>query len=169
MAAGVQEDGPLAGDGALKLQADDIQAQGQFVSAGDLEVKGRRVSLSDGVFESKMEMRAEGDSLTSDRATLVAQRLLMAAYVLSNRGGQIHQTGASNSQLRARELDNTAGTILLKDEASLDIDKLDNTRGTLGADGTLNLSMRELTNTGGHLVAQKLNLDSQDASLVNTG
>lgn len=169
MAAGVQEDGSISGNGALKMQADSIQAQGQHVAAGEMEIKGRKVDLSDGLFEAKAEMRAEGESLTTNRATLAAKQLLMAAYVLSNRGGQIQQTGGGNSQLRARELDNTDGTILLKGETSLDVGKIDNSRGKLGVDGTLSLKTQALENTGGHVVAKKLNVDGGDAVLSNAG
>ena len=156
LAAGMQADGSLASDGRLSLNGQDIRSQGKHFAAGDIEINGSAsVNLNDSVSQTQMTMKiADTASLSTDRAKLVAGNFLLAAFVMSNRGGQFYQTGSGGSVFRVRELDNTEGTILTRGDTTLDLGKLNNTQGLLGVtEGALELQTQHLINRGGSIEA----------------
>ena len=89
-AAGLQEDGKLAGDAGLRLQADDGQEHhGLLMTPSQMLIQAPSLDLTDASAQAG-ELLISGDSMRADRARLQAQTLLSVQMQrdLSTPGGQ---------------------------------------------------------------------------------
>ena len=160
-----------AGQGRLKLEADALQgAGGSIQSNGTLQVSAGTAVLDD--------------------ASTVAEHIDLKAGSLSNRNGEIIQTGDSAMQLKvANLLDNSAGTLANAGDIELTGGQLnnrggtvgstqgnvrvtasgalDNSAGTLQAKQAVELASSGLNNQSGQVSASTLKVDTGGQALFN--
>lgn len=88
LVAGMNDDGSVFGSSQLMVSGGSFQSKGKHVVAADFDIQAKTVDLADSTSQVGMSLviNAEG-SLTTDRAKVLADQLLLAAWVLSNRGG----------------------------------------------------------------------------------
>jgi filamentous hemagglutinin len=112
-----------AGTGSLTLTAADLNDQrGQITTNGRLAIAAVAIN--------------------HDGASTSARNVSMATGTLSNRSGEIIQTGAQASSIVATgQLDNRAGRVVSNGGLDVSAQSLDNQGGTLQATGTAGLSV----------------------------
>ncbi|SCM78486.1 putative Filamentous hemagglutinin family outer membrane protein [uncultured Sporomusa sp.] len=185
LVAGLTEDGTVGHAGDLSLRATgSLTANGQNLAAGNLAMQGNTIDLSgaETTAGQSVSLTAAGDidnrgghitakenltvSATSKlindqngdrKAAIQADRLMLQAANISNRGGILAQTGQSDLTLTTGELDNTGGQIAAN-SADLNIvaNTFDNSRGQLqhAGSGLLNIqSTGDLHNDDGQLLS----------------
>ncbi|MEL7633486.1 MULTISPECIES: hemagglutinin repeat-containing protein [Sporomusa] len=185
LVAGLTEDGTVGHAGDLSLRATgSLTANGQNLAAGNLVMQGNTLDLSgaETTAGQSVSLTAAGDidnrgghitakenltvsatgKLINDqngdrKAAIQADRLMLQAANISNRGGILAQTGQSDLTLTTGELDNTGGQIAAN-SADLNIitNTFDNSRGQLqhAGSGLLNIqSTGDLHNDDGQLLS----------------
>lgn len=145
-----------AGTGTLSLNAATLNDQrGQITSSGALELIA--------------------GSVNHDDASTLARQVSIAASTVSNRAGQIIQTGTGSTDLMAitatGNLDNTDGTVAGNGSAIISAPVLTNTRGKITAAQNADLTAAtRLDNTDGLLAAgQRLGVAGGTVDNLNTG
>ena len=169
-----------AGTGAAAIDATSLDStRGDIASNGALRIQvQKKVTLDDG--------QTTAGNLNIDTGTL------------SNRGGQLLQTGTGATSIHAATLlDNTGGriatngeTLSLGAQTMLNIDghiehagtdaatigatNLDSTRGDIASNGALRIQARQVTLDGGQTTADNLNIDTgtlfnRSGQLLQTG
>ncbi|MDO8769378.1 MAG: hemagglutinin repeat-containing protein [Burkholderiaceae bacterium] len=145
-----------AGTGTLRINAATLNDQrGQITSNGALELIAGNVNHDD--------------------ASTLARQVTITASTVSNRAGQIIQTGTGSTDLMAiaatGSLDNTDGTIAGNGSAIITAPVLTNTRGKITAVKNADITATtRLDNTDGLLAAgQRLGVAGGTVDNLNTG
>ncbi|WP_350326734.1 hemagglutinin repeat-containing protein [Pectobacterium aroidearum] len=213
IAAGMKTDGTLANSGNLTLASDGkLTSKGQALAGGDLNASASQIDLSGSdtaahhatltsssdIITDDAQLLASGDlklsaagKLSNDRGVINANTLQVSTPVISNRGGQLLQSGESDLQLSSDSIDNQngriaanakklsvqsaslnnqGGTIMAAGSSSLDVaasSGLNNQNGTLAAASDLAIATPVLNNNQGQISANKqLTLDQQNSSAL---
>ncbi|KPC50486.1 hemagglutinin repeat-containing protein [Amantichitinum ursilacus] len=186
LAAGLNSDGTLAGDGVLTVSASGaLTAQGQNLAGSAVALSGSKLDLSHSqtgaqtlnlqaqngdlnatgatlAATAQLQARSSG-LLRTDAATVNAPQLTLSAHDLSNVSGQLLQTGSSDLTLTtAGDIDNTQGRIGSNStNLTVQAATLSNQNGRLehSGSGTLDVSAQTLNGQGGSILsAHALNL-----------
>lgn len=213
IAAGMKTDGTLADSGNLTLASDGkLTSQGQALAGGDLNASASQIDLSGSdtaahhatltsssdIITDDAQLLASGNlklsaagKLSNDRGVINANALQVSTPIISNRGGQLLQSGDSDLQLSSDSIDNQngriaanakkfsvqsgslnnqGGTIMAAGSGSLDVaasSELNNQNGTLAAASDLAIATPVLNNNQGQISANKqLTLDQQNSSAL---
>jgi len=221
MAAGLAADGKLDTTGNLTINAQGTaQLAGRSMAGNSVNVTGAVLDLSTGQLSANSltltgrtgDINATGAALSSqttlqasttqtlrtDGATVAADQLKLTAKNLSNAGGQIIQTGVSdttialagsmdNSQgriatnsanltLSANSLNNTDGKVEHAGSGTLAVNaaSLSGARGTITTANTLTITSADLNNDNAHIEAKALTvnagkLSNQKGDILQTG
>ncbi|WP_310649320.1 hemagglutinin repeat-containing protein [Pectobacterium aroidearum] len=213
IAAGMKTDGTLANSGNLTLASDGkLTSKGQALAGGDLNASASQIDLSGSdtaahhatltsssdIITDDAQLLASGDlklsaagKLSNDRGVINANVLQVSTPVISNRGGQLLQSGDGDLQLSSDSIDNQngriaanakklsvqsaslnnqGGTIMAAGSGSLDVaasSELNNQNGTLAAASDLAIATPVLNNNQGQISANKqLTLEQQNSSAL---
>ncbi|MBA0194983.1 hemagglutinin repeat-containing protein [Pectobacterium brasiliense] len=213
IAAGMKTDGTLADSGNLTLASDGkLTSRGQALAGGNLNASASQIDLSGSdtaahhttltsssdIITDDAQLLASGDlklsaagKLSNDRGVINANALQVSTPVISNRGGQLLQSGDSDLQLSSDSIDNQngriaanakkfsvqsaslnnqGGTIMAAGSGSLNVaasSELNNQNGTLAAASDLAIATPVLNNNQGQISANKqLTLDQQNSSAL---
>src|SRR5471032_262118 len=194
LAAGVGEDGKLAGSGNLTLSTSgQLRAQGQNLASGDFISSGQGVDIShssssanniqldagqgDLLTGSGAQIEAQqhliassGKMLNNDGGKLLANKLTVNAHDLSNQQGSITQLGGDALQLNHQgNVNNRGGTIASNGkDLSINAANINNQGGKIAhaADGNLSLTSNSLQGENGQILSNgHLTLNTGDALL----
>ncbi|WP_145496096.1 hemagglutinin repeat-containing protein [Yersinia bercovieri] len=183
IAAGLTADGSHANSGDLTITTEhDLIAQGQNIAAGTLALSGSQldltgsqtqanaitlaaksadITLTEAVVKAATQLSANTSTLLrTDKAHLIAEQITLAAQSLSNLGGVIAQTGATDFNLNLPGyLDNRGGTLFSKGNVAVNAQRLDSNSTSLLAagvqsDGRLTDAGDLAVTTGQDLIAQ---------------
>ncbi|MCR6480417.1 hemagglutinin repeat-containing protein [Variovorax sp. ZS18.2.2] len=115
----------------------------EHAGSGTLSIAGGDYSGVDGqITTNKMLTVAMEGAFRQDGGTTGAEQIAIDAGSLSNRGGQIVQTGADAMRITVADaLDNTLGTIASNGKTIIAADSLTNRGGTIRAAGTSDLDV----------------------------
>ncbi|WP_215830891.1 hemagglutinin repeat-containing protein [Pelorhabdus rhamnosifermentans] len=225
LGAGVKADGSLGTTGNLMVNATGAtRAIGQNMAAGNLTVKGGTVDLSGsktyagsnasltsvsgdlnttgaavqavGTLTANVQGALHNDQDAKGTAGQIqADKLIVTADSISNRGGKLVQTGSDNTVIQATQgIDNTQGQIATNAaNAAINGNALNNSQGQIvqagtgmlsvhmagdvqnsdgkiGTNGQLELKGQNVTNIQGQIVAQKdVTLHMQSGLINQTG
>ena len=210
LGAGVDSSGNLSGSGNLALSASGaIGASGQNVAGGSLTMSGSSLNLTGAqtVANGAASLSATGASgdvgnvtlthsslnvggsltvsaagaLTNDQAQTSAGQLTATAASLSNRGGQVVETGTGKATVAITgDVDNTQGTIQTGGAASLTAANVTNAAGrivSLNSDGLSLDATGQITNAAGTtaqgaaggLIGGNGNVTVHGAGMANSG
>ncbi|EHO8938693.1 hemagglutinin repeat-containing protein [Salmonella enterica] len=180
LAAGVQQDGRPGGSGELALTTrGKLTAQGQNLAAGNLSAHGQGVDISgsrtaatqvtleagagdlttaSAQVEAAQQLTASsGRRFNNDGGKLAANRLALNAHDLSNRKGEITQSGEDNLRLNPQgKLDNAGGRIASNgNDLTLEAGLIDNQGGQIvhAGKGALAVNTGRLQGDGGKLLS----------------
>lgn len=211
LAAGVVEDGSLGNAGRLTIKASgQVKSQGDTLAGGDLDIAGANLDLAQGQASAQnIRLDATGSAdltgatvdagnllaanvaqkLTTDSAKLAGASVQLRAHDLSNRKGEIIQTGsgdmtlalpgtldnnegriasnATNLTLGAQNLNNRAGKIEHAGTGTLKVsaNSVDGRNGSLASNGQLQATLNDALLDGASTVARQIGIDA--ASLSN--
>ncbi|MFL9881514.1 hemagglutinin repeat-containing protein [Paraburkholderia agricolaris] len=214
LGAGVDANGNVTGTGNLSVTGSGaVTAAGQQMAGGNLALSGSSLNMAGGQTLTKGSASltatgAGGDTgnivhtgasletsgiltanaagtVTNDQGRVSAAQLSVTAGGISNRGGTLSQTGASdttlaasgafdntggtvttnaqNTTIRSGSLTNASGTISQAGTGALGIKTgaLDNGHGSIGANGVATIAAASLQNGSGSITsAQALNVTS---------
>ncbi|MCG8156218.1 hemagglutinin repeat-containing protein [Brenneria goodwinii] len=165
LAAGVKDNGQLAQKGDLRLSASgQLNAHGKTLAGGNLSVSSQGMDLSDSQTQgTQVELDAGKGNLNTQNAQVYAQQLTARTdKQLNNDGGTL---GADAVTLSAQSLSNRQGEIVQTGNGDLALNlpgALNNQQGKIAANGNVNLSAQTLNNQSGNvLAAQNGNLNAQ--------
>ncbi|MGG5837636.1 filamentous hemagglutinin N-terminal domain-containing protein, partial [Huaxiibacter chinensis] len=122
LAAGVKNDGKFADAGDLQLTSrGQLNAHGQTLAAGNLDINGQGVDLSDSQTQGqKVTLEAGTGSLSTANARVSATHLsARTTQQLNNNGGALN---ADTLSLHANALSNQKGSIIQTGDTALTID-----------------------------------------------
>ncbi|MFN5349375.1 MAG: filamentous hemagglutinin N-terminal domain-containing protein, partial [Polaromonas sp.] len=200
LAAGLDASGNLATPSQLSITAAGALAlNGQSLASGDIGISGTQVNLVDGklrgrnlliiasasgIDASRASINTQGtlsastsQTLRTDGASVAAGQLQLTALALSNRSGEIVQSGGGDMTLSlAGQLDNSGGRIAANSQSltlaasslsnndgkiehagsgtlAINTGALTNQRGTITSNGDVSLSAAGLTNSQGRISA----------------
>ncbi|WP_281279610.1 hemagglutinin repeat-containing protein [Yersinia hibernica] len=154
LGAGVKSDNSRITSGTLRVEASGkLLAQGKNISGTAQHFTGQSLDLSGSQTQSSdLALTAQGGDidltgadlsanqlsastalmLRTDSARLVAEQMTLDTHSLSNVGGVIAQTGATDFNLNlAGALDNRGGTLLSKGNIAINAQRLDSDRSSL--------------------------------------
>ncbi|ATA25526.1 filamentous hemagglutinin [Brenneria goodwinii] len=165
LAAGVKDNGQLAQKGDLRLSASgQLNAHGKTLAGGNLSVSSQGMDLSDSQTQgTQVELDAGKGNLNTQNAQVYAQQLTARTdKQLNNDGGTL---GADAVALSAQSLSNRQGEIVQTGNGDLALNlpgEINNQQGKIAANGNVNLSAQTLNNQSGNvLAAQNGNLNAQ--------
>lgn len=169
LAAGVQQDGQPGGSGELALTTSGkLTAQGQNLAAGNLRANGQGVDISGSrTAATQVTLEAGAGDLTTANAQVEATQQLTASSgkLFNNDGGKL---AANKLALNAHDLSNRKGEITQSGEDNLRLNlqgKLDNAGGRIASNGNdLTLQAGLIDNQGGQIAHA-----GKGALAVNTG
>ncbi|MFC3393722.1 hemagglutinin repeat-containing protein [Brenneria rubrifaciens] len=162
LAAGVKDNGQLAEKGDLQLNAGgQLNAHGKMLAGGNLSIRSQGMDLSASQTQgTHVELDAGKGSLNTQNAQVSAQRLTARTdKQLNNDGGAL---GADAMALSAQSLSNRQGEIVQTGSGDLALNlpgALNNQQGKIAANGNINLGAQTLDNQRGKILA------AQDGSL----
>ena len=211
LGAGIASDGAVGGSGSVRLTADaQLVAHGRTIAGAGIRAAGARLDLAGSQIAARdVDLTARSGTLDASRATVQAAATLhaqaagtlrtdgaavsadalrLAAHDLSNRAGELVQTGtadltldvpgkidntdgriatnSSNLTLAAAHLDNTRGRIEHAGAGTLAMStaKVDGARGSVSSNGVLRLTAERAVFDGARTVAGTVHLDSATLS-----
>ncbi len=156
LAAGVKSDGKLADAGDLELSTSgQLSAHGQNLAGGNLSARGQGVDVSGSQTQGKRLLLDGGTKdLNTASAKVSADALtLRSGRMLNNDGGSL---GANELTLSARDLSNRKGNIVQSGSGDLAVSlpgKIDNRQGQIGAANGVQLKAGAVDNSSGKIVA----------------
>lgn len=156
LAAGVKNDGKFADAGDLQLTTrGQLNAHGQTLAAGDLDLNGQGVDLSDSQTQGKtVTLEAGAGSLSTANARVSATTLnARTGQQLNNNGGALNADALS---LQANTLSNQKGSIIQTGNTALTVDlpgAIDNQQGQIAATHGVQLKADSLNNDRGQVLA----------------
>ncbi len=162
LAAGLQPDGRLEGDGSLTLQARSaLAAHGQNLAAGGLSIAASSLDLSGSTTRAR-NLTLSADLLDAHAARLVANGQLQA-QISGHLDSRDAYLSADHLDLSAASLDNRGGALISSGTRAAHLqvhDELTNRGGQIASNADLTLNAATLDNRGGSVVA------TQDAQLT---
>ena len=162
LAAGLQPDGRLEGDGALTLQARSaLAAHGQNLAAGALSIAASALDLSGSTTRAR-NLTLSANLLDAHAARLVANGQLQA-QISGHLDSRDAYLSADHLDLSAASLDNRGGALISSGTRAAHLqvhDELTNRGGQIASNADLTLNAATLDNRGGSIVA------TQDAQLA---
>lgn len=169
----------------------------EHAGAGTLAINTTTLNGAQGVIGTNGALQLTAQSATLDSGQTSGDTIKIQAGTLSNRSGQITQTGTGGASIQATSLDNTRGKIVANGaNVSLDASTLVNTdgrithagigtlaihattidgaRGAIAGNGALTLNAQSATLDGGQTTADHLTIDTATLSnrsgqLLQTG
>lgn len=155
----------------LALRADTLtNTDGKIEHAGGGALSINTTTLNDlrGKITGNGALNINTSAFNHDNASTVARQISVAAASISNRAGEIIQTGAGSTHITANgALDNSAGTIASNGDTTLTAGSLNNSQGTITATQSLNLRTGDLNNAAGFIGAKGA-LTGSAANVSNT-
>ncbi|MFO2466511.1 hemagglutinin repeat-containing protein [Pseudomonas sp. 15FMM2] len=131
----------------------------EHAGSGKLSIRGQALNGTEGSLHSNGLLQLTVADAVLDGATTLARQIQIDTHQLSNRQGQILQTGAGTLRITAQGLlDNTAGTVVSDSDVTLTADRVLNQAGSVQAAVTGNLDVTAYTlldNTAGKLASAK--------------
>ena len=119
----------------------NVDGRIEHANTGTLAVDAATLDGTRGVVATNGTMQLAAQSATLDAASTVAAQLALDTATLSNRGGQIIQTGTGSMAVAATtRLDNTGGLLASNGGATLTLGELANRGGTVQAAGAAGVS-----------------------------
>ncbi|TPG63334.1 hemagglutinin repeat-containing protein [Ewingella americana] len=158
LAAGVQQDGKLGGNGNLTLNASgQLRAQGQNLASGDIIARsqGMNISHSQTGAQNMVLDAGQGDLLTGSGAQVEAQQQLTAnsRQWLNNDGGKL---SANQLIINVHDLSNQQGALEQLGGEALQLNPqgtLNNQGGSIASNGKdLSISAARINNQGGKII-----------------
>ncbi|MBW6392701.1 DUF637 domain-containing protein [Billgrantia antri] len=166
---GIEANGLNLAAGGFYAEADTVSLEASRTQAREIALTARNGDIDVSAAEVMAEQRLAANTaatLRTDAATVQAGQLDIAARDLSNRGGELSQSGDTALLLELETLDNRDGRLASSGDMALHADTLDNANGEILSGGILSVDAGELDNAQGQLLAQR-SLDLQAASLNN--
>lgn len=167
LAAGVKNDGKLAGAGDLQLSTSgQLSAHGQTLAGGNLTARGQGVDVSASQTQGKrVELDGGAGDLTTASAQVNARELTVrSGALLNNNGGSLNADALS---INAHDISNQRGNIIQTGSGALAVSlpgALDNQQGQIAAAQGVTLKAQSLNNAKGQIVAvagnTRINADS---------
>ncbi len=156
LAAGLQQDGRLSGNGSLTLSTQrQLDAHGRQLAAGSLQLDGAQLDISSSQSAATaIQLTARSGDLRAAGADISASALLQTqvAGLLDTRLAHLN---AANLIVRAAALDNTDGEILHTGSGDLNLElpgALINTHGRIASNGNaVSLAAATLDNSAGRI------------------
>jgi filamentous hemagglutinin len=106
----------------------------EHAGSGKLTVQAQTLAGAGGTIASAGALSITGTTVTLDQGNTGAQNITVNSATLSNRGGNMIQTGTGPTSIQATTLlDNTGGTIASNGHTQLTVGKLNNQGGTVQA------------------------------------
>jgi filamentous hemagglutinin len=141
----------------------------EHAGAGTLGITAGTLSGQRGQIKGNAAVNLSGAAINQDAGSLAAAQLTVNATTLSNRGGQISQTGTGQASITASQgMDNTGGTITSKGGAVLGTATLTNSQGRIAAEQNASITASaQLDNTDG-VIAAIQNLSLAGGAVNNT-
>ncbi|WP_236650488.1 hemagglutinin repeat-containing protein [Photorhabdus laumondii] len=162
--------GKLLTNGALTIQAGELQLNQAETQAGQITVNADTLSHQGGVMQQqgKDTLSLTTRRLDNQRGTLAGNgNLNLKATTVNNRHGNIVAAEKGSLTLAVKDtLDNQSGRVLSGGQLTLRTGDVDNTGGIIAADGKTTLTSTELTNTQGQ-IAGNGGLDIHSRQLTN--
>ncbi|MBS9435532.1 adhesin, partial [Photorhabdus hainanensis] len=162
--------GKLLTNGALTIQAGELQLNQAETQAGQITVNADTLSHQGGVTQQqgKDTLSLTTRMLDNQRGTLAGNgNLNLKATTVDNRHGNIVAAEKGSLTLAVKDtLDNQSGRVLSGGQLTLRTGDVDNTGGIIAADGKTTLTSAELTNTQGQ-IAGNGGLDIHSRQLIN--
>lgn len=161
LAAGLQANGTLEGDGSLTLEArSNLAAHGQILAVGPLTATAAELDLS------ASNTRAHSLNFSASQLDAHAARLAATTQLQAKVGGRLDSRDANLSadhlDLRAASLDNAGGRLVSTGTRAVNLKlpgELINRGGQIASNASLTIDADTLDNRGGSVVA------TQDAQL----
>ncbi|WP_247312405.1 filamentous hemagglutinin N-terminal domain-containing protein, partial [Ralstonia pseudosolanacearum] len=120
----------------------NVDGRIEHAGTGALAITATTVDGTRGTIASNGTLALNAQSATLDGAQTTANRLQVDTAALSNRSGQLVQTGSGAASVRATTLlDNTGGTLAGNGDMTIAAGRLINQGGTLQAAGTSSLGI----------------------------
>ena len=167
----VTASGDNTAGGSVTIQGRDLALAGARTSAGgNITLTGHDLHHEGGTLQARGEFSATltGD-FVNDGGTMAAQKVRATAARVSNQGGSIAHTGATESLVESRgALDNRAGRILNAAGPAkvLAEGDLGNGQGMIQAQRDLTLKGQGITNAGGQILSTQGGLDLTASAAV---
>uniref|UniRef100_UPI002FCBB8FD two-partner secretion domain-containing protein n=1 Tax=Polaromonas sp. TaxID=1869339 RepID=UPI002FCBB8FD len=137
----------------------------EHAGTGQLAITANTLSGTSGLIQSNHALNLNAGSATLDAARVVAAQLAIHSSTLSNRGGEIIQSGTGNASITATtSLDNSSGVIAGYGNITLTTGKLKNQGGVIQAAGGAGLTI----NASGTLDNSALGKISADGAALLT-
>ncbi|KAB8048009.1 hypothetical protein GCN74_28095, partial [Janthinobacterium sp. FT14W] len=144
---------------SLNIAASSVtntQGRIEHAGSGDLSLQASVLHDEQGTLISNGAVHIVADTLQHDGAVTSANRLNVAANLLSNHAGQLVQTGTGDAVFTVQQrLDNAAGEISSNGTLSLQAGSIDNTKG-------------RITSAAAASIASKGQLENRDG-VISTG
>ncbi|WP_289887040.1 hemagglutinin repeat-containing protein [Janthinobacterium sp. SUN118] len=159
LAAGMRADGSFAAAGDLTVTARGaLQAAGQNMAAGQLQLTGASVDVGSGqTSAANIGLTALAGNVTTSKAVVSTNGLLAITANAANGQALVNQGGslsAGQLSLRVANLDNARGTLIQTGagDTVIETDTLDNTGGRIAVNSAkLRLQAGDLTNVDGKI------------------
>ncbi|MHA6910757.1 filamentous hemagglutinin N-terminal domain-containing protein, partial [Ralstonia pseudosolanacearum] len=120
----------------------NVDGRIEHAGTGALAITATTVDGTRGTIASNGTLALNAQSATLDGGQTTAERLQVDTAVLSNRSGQLVQTGSGAASVRGTTLlDNTGGTLAGNGDMAIGAGRLVNQGGTLQAAGTSSLAV----------------------------
>ncbi|WP_415186283.1 hemagglutinin repeat-containing protein [Photorhabdus akhurstii] len=162
--------GKLLTNGALTIQAGELQLNHAETQAGQITVNADTLSHQGGVMQQqgKDTLSLTTRRLDNQHGTLAGNgNLNLKATTVDNRHGNIVAAEKGSLTLAVKDtLDNQSGRVLSGGQLTLRAGDVDNTGGIIAADGKTTLTGARLTNTQGQ-IAGNGGLDIHSRQLIN--
>ncbi|MDX5630618.1 MULTISPECIES: hemagglutinin repeat-containing protein, partial [unclassified Brenneria] len=156
LAAGVKDNGKLADKGDLQLSAGgQLNAHGTTLAGGNISVRAQGADLSASQTQAtQVELDAGKGNLNTQNAQVYAQRLTASTDGrLNNDGGTL---SADALTLSAQSMSNRQGEIVQTGSGDLSLNlpgALNNRQGNIAANGNVNLDVQSIDNQSGKVLA----------------
>ncbi|MCC8422425.1 hemagglutinin repeat-containing protein [Photorhabdus thracensis] len=162
--------GKLLTNGALTIQAGELQLNHAETQAGQITINADTLSHQGGVMQQqgKDTLSLTTRRLDNQRGTLAGNgNLNLKATTVDNRHGNIVAAEKGSLTLAVKDtLDNQSGRVLSGGQLTLRAGDVDNTGGIIAADGKTTLTGARLANTQGQ-IAGNGGLDIHSQQLIN--
>jgi len=161
----------LAAQTLTNTSSNGNQASIEHAGTGKLDIMATTYNGTGGLIQSNGILDFKATTATLDNGSTVAKQISMDAATLSNKNGEIIQTGTGTTAIKATtKLDNTGGVIASNGNTALTVGDLVNQGGAIQTANTANLTV----NATGAIDNKTLNsvagsLQAGGAAIVNAG
>jgi len=161
----------LAAQTLTNTSGNGNQASIEHAGTGKLGIMATTYNGTGGLIQSNGVLDFKATTATLDNGSTVAKQISMDTATLSNKNGEIIQTGTGTTAIKATtKLDNTGGVIASNGNTTLAVGDLVNQGGAIQAANTANLTV----NATGAINNKALNsvagsLQAGGAAIINAG